>query len=201
LKGKDYLQVAHRLVWFREEHPDWSIQTEFLQITETHSIAKATIRNEKGDIMSNSHKREDAKHFPDYIEKSETGAIGRSLALCGYGTQFEPELDEGERLADAPVIRPNSHAPKNMQPSDDEAGLGFQTGGVYIVPYGSHKGRTISKMAELIGKDKLEDTIIKHEQRVKENNPYAGCTIDQMLMFINEATDYIVKYENQADFT
>lgn len=27
LKGKDYLQVMWRLVWFREEHPDWCINT------------------------------------------------------------------------------------------------------------------------------------------------------------------------------
>ena len=28
LRGKDYLMVAHRLVWFREEHSDWTIETE-----------------------------------------------------------------------------------------------------------------------------------------------------------------------------
>ena len=26
--GKEYLPVASRLVWFREEHPDWAIVTE-----------------------------------------------------------------------------------------------------------------------------------------------------------------------------
>ncbi len=31
-----------------------------------------------------------------------TGAVGRALAYCGYGTQFAPELEEGNRLADAP---------------------------------------------------------------------------------------------------
>ncbi len=33
-----------------------------------------------------------------------TGAVGRALAMCGYGTQFSPELDEagGGRFADSP---------------------------------------------------------------------------------------------------
>ena len=30
LRGKDYLEVKWRLVWFREEHPDWSIETKIV---------------------------------------------------------------------------------------------------------------------------------------------------------------------------
>lgn len=105
LKGKDYLQVAHRLVWFREDHKNASIKTEFLKLEESFAIAKATICTEDGITLAIAHGREDAKHFPDYMEKCETKAIGRALALCGYGTQFAPELDEGERLADAPLPR------------------------------------------------------------------------------------------------
>jgi hypothetical protein len=104
LKGKDYLQVAHRLVWFREEHPTWTIETEFLKLEDKFAIAKATIKNDAGQIMATGHKREDASHFADFMEKAETGSLGRCLAYIGYGTQFcADELDEGERLADAPV--------------------------------------------------------------------------------------------------
>lgn len=106
LRGKDYLQVAHRLVWFRETHPEWSISTEFIQISDMHAIAKATILNEKGTIVATAHKSEDKKGFQDFIEKAETGAIGRALAACGYGTQFAPELDEHSRIVDSPVYRP-----------------------------------------------------------------------------------------------
>lgn len=103
LKGKDYLQVAHRLVWFREEKPEWTIETEFPILQPDHSLARATIKDEKGRIIATAHKREDAKHFLDHAEKAETGAIGRALALIGYGTQFAPELDEGERIVDSPL--------------------------------------------------------------------------------------------------
>lgn len=103
LKGKDYLQVAHRLVWCREEHPEWAIETEFVSLTNTGALAKATIREQSGRVLATAHKRETSQGFADFEEKAETGAIGRALALCGYGTQFTEDLDEGDRLADSPV--------------------------------------------------------------------------------------------------
>jgi len=104
LKGKEYLEVKYRLVWFREENPDWPIETEFLSITDTSACAKATIKNNAGVILATSHKSESVKGFPDFIEKAETGSIGRALALLGYGTQFcADELDEGKRIVDSPV--------------------------------------------------------------------------------------------------
>lgn len=136
LKGKDYLQVAHRLVWFREEHPDWGIETEFLVLNDTYSISKATIRNEAGRIIAQATKREDAKHFPDNNEKSETGAIGRALALCGYGTQFAPELDEGERIVDSP-LQMNKAPTGPMTKAEALA---------YVFPLGKHKNRTVSSL-------------------------------------------------------
>ena len=106
MRGKDYLQVAYRIVWVREMHPEWSIETEFLVINDKEAVAKATIRNEAGRILATSHKSETMKDFPaGHAEKAETGAIGRALALCGYGTQFAPDLDEGERIVDSPVAR------------------------------------------------------------------------------------------------
>lgn len=102
LKGKDYLPVAQRLVWFREEKPLWGIETSFLALEADFAIAKAEVKDEHGRVIASAHKREDAKHFPDFMEKAETGAIGRALAEVGYGTQFAPELDEEERIVDSP---------------------------------------------------------------------------------------------------
>ncbi len=108
LKGKDYLQVAYRLVWLREEHPDWQIITRPLEINteKKYAIFRSSIVNQNGKIVATATKAESASGFADYIEKAETGATGRAAALCGYGTQFAPELDEGERLADSPVEAP-----------------------------------------------------------------------------------------------
>jgi hypothetical protein len=49
-------------------------------------VMKAVIKNAGGKIIAMARKRETEIGFPDYIEKAETGAIGRALALCGYGT-------------------------------------------------------------------------------------------------------------------
>ena len=126
----DYLPVQWRLVWFREHCPEGSIETEMLQLdldreTEEEGYAwnndtrrsekvikranglavfRATVKDGKGGIATGT-KSEKAASFPDYIEKAETGAIGRALAALGYGTQFAPDLDEQHRIVDAPVDR------------------------------------------------------------------------------------------------
>lgn len=111
LRGREYLEVKYRLVWFREEHPNWSIETELLSVTQDSAYARAVVKDETGRIIATSHKFESKRGFPDFIEKAETGAIGRALALVGYGTQFcADELDEGERIVDAPVEPHHAYA-------------------------------------------------------------------------------------------
>lgn len=128
--SKDYLPVQWRLVWFREKCPDGTIKTEMLHFDperETEEevyvwnnekrrsekvvkrangfvIFRAVVRDGKGGVATGT-KSEKAASFPDFIEKAETGAIGRALAALGYGTQFAPELNEEHRIVDAPVER------------------------------------------------------------------------------------------------
>jgi hypothetical protein len=118
LKGKDYLQVAHRLVWMREEHPDWGIETEFLELKENIAIARATIRDASGRILAQGTKSETPNGFADYIEKAESGSIGRALAMCGFGTQFTEDLDEGGRIVDSPQTPRNNNARPPQSPQD-----------------------------------------------------------------------------------
>lgn len=103
LRGKPYLQVPHRIVWFREDHPDWVMEATFPNLNDEFAMARAEIRDAEGKVKAVAHKVEHKAHFADYIEKSETSAIGRALAMIGYGTQFAPELEEDDRLVDAPV--------------------------------------------------------------------------------------------------
>jgi len=132
LKGKDYLQVAYRLVWFREDHPYGRIDTERLSESDKHVTYRAIIsvtlpayiaptNNIKDNLntseyvkISNADKTLLIKSTLDY-EKCETGAIGRALALAGYGTQFAPDdITEGDDLADAPIApKPMPEKPKS----------------------------------------------------------------------------------------
>lgn len=108
LKGKQYMKVAYRLVWFREEHTDWTIDTQVTCHNETVAVVECSILNEQGRLIAKDRKSCSSKSFPAYLEKATTGAIGRALALCGYGTQFEPEFDEDpsdlKNLADSPLF-------------------------------------------------------------------------------------------------
>lgn len=114
LKGKDYLPVAARLIWFRHDHPDWSIITTPVEINmvDKFAIFTASILNAEGKIMATAHKMETVKDFGDFLEKAETGSMGRALAACGFGTQFctvdfdEMQNADNPRPADAPFNRP-----------------------------------------------------------------------------------------------
>ena len=119
LKGKDYLQVMWRLVWFREDHPDWSIDANILEADAEHAVFKCVISDENGVQKCSGHGSESKKDFGDYLEKAETKAVGRALAMLGYGTQFTAtELDEGERIVDSPVDR----TPRGSAEAAQEAG-------------------------------------------------------------------------------
>lgn len=110
--GKEYLEVKWRLVWFREEHPDWQIETDILSSDDNSALFRARIYNKDGFLLASGHGSESVKDFGDFLEKAETKAIGRALAMLGYGTQFAPELDEGERIVDAPVAPKPKPTPK-----------------------------------------------------------------------------------------
>jgi hypothetical protein len=135
LKGKEYLEVKYRLVWFREERPDWSISTEFVNVTDKGVMAKATISDTTGRVISTGHKTETADGFPDFIEKAETGSIGRALAFIGFGTQFAAdELDEGERIVDAPV--PPTRPVVGTKPQAVPAPVDASDLGSFVITFG-----------------------------------------------------------------
>ena len=68
------------------------------------AVFRTIAKDGKGGVATGT-KSEKAASFPDYIEKAETGSVGRALAALGYGTQFAPELNEEHRIVDAPVER------------------------------------------------------------------------------------------------
>ena len=121
LRGKggasDYLDVKWRLVWLRDEHPDAAITTRVIEHDRQagYALVQAAVVIPNGG-SAEAHGDEDRKDFADYLCKAETKAIGRALAALGYGTQFVgDELDEGDRIADAPVERrpePSRPAPR-----------------------------------------------------------------------------------------
>ena len=105
-KGRPYLTVAGRVVWFRQDHPDWTIETTPLELNHQQQFAifRCRILDETGRLIATATKKEDVKGFGDYLEKSESGSIGRALGLCGYGTDGDPDFDAGRDGDDAHIV-------------------------------------------------------------------------------------------------
>lgn len=162
LKGKDYLQVAWRLVWFREDHPDWCINAECVEQDQDHAIFKAVICDESGLQKSSGHGSESKRDFGDFLEKAETKAVGRALAMLGYGTQFAAdELDEGERIVDSPIKRTPSAAPKL---TEDELQK-LQQNCKYV--YGEAWAVKLAEMMEKYGVNSIEDITVPMGEAMK----------------------------------
>ncbi|MEO7002723.1 MAG: hypothetical protein ABI068_13010 [Ktedonobacterales bacterium] len=116
LKGRDYMNVQNRLLWFIRDQrvfisaglatTSYAIQTELVEIDREKGWAH--FRTMVRDVLGNEatmYGSESAHDFGDYAEKASTKSLGRALLALGYGTAFAPEMDEGERVVDAPVER------------------------------------------------------------------------------------------------
>lgn len=113
--GKYYLPAAYRIVWFRDECPDWGVSTSLIEGGHEAGFAtvQAIVYNPDGRIIASGLKTESRQDFPaGWVEKAETGAIARALAVAGFGTQFTPDLDDdGAHVADSPqIMSGNSHS-------------------------------------------------------------------------------------------
>lgn len=142
LKGKDYLPVAARLVWLNEEAERYTINTTILKLEDTYAVVQATVTVLNKDNTSlktaTALKREDKTHFVDYLEKAETGAVGRALGMLGYGTQFAPEFDEMAGQLEARVVDTPQAAPKSNAMTD-LANLGLKTAASLGAPTNKRK--------------------------------------------------------------
>jgi len=122
LRGKDYLEVKWRLLWFRDTYPNGKIETDIVNYAPI--VVKAWVYDESGNLLATGHGSANTNNpkvvwAGREIEKAETAAIGRALGHAGFGTQFDPDSDEEDYLADSPVeTRQNASqsgaaAPKN----------------------------------------------------------------------------------------
>ena len=121
LKGRDYLNVQSRLLWFIRDQraliaaglarEPYVVRTELIELD--REAGWAHFKTVARDVLGNEsvmYGSEAAKDFADYIEKASTKSLGRALLGLGYGTAFAPEMDEGERVVDAPVDRRSTAA-------------------------------------------------------------------------------------------
>ncbi len=104
LKGGYYLEVKYRLLWLRTEYPEARIETELKEFGPDFAVFKATVELPNG-AKATGWGMDRKSDFDDFLERSETRALGRALAALGFGTQFAPEISEGDHIADSPIER------------------------------------------------------------------------------------------------
>ena len=91
IKGKDYITVNERLIYFRSqsEFEGWQINETIVSIDDKEGIFKVTILNQKGFEIASSHAQEyrDSSYInkTSFVENGFTSALGRALGYLGIG--------------------------------------------------------------------------------------------------------------------
>jgi hypothetical protein len=172
LKGRNYLNVQNRLLWFiRDQRAfisgglarvSYVIQTELVELDREAGFAhfKTYVRDVLGN-ESTMYGSESAKDFGDFAEKASTKSLGRALLALGYGTAFAPEMDEGERVVDTPVERKRVSARGAAEPAarpvPAAASAPAQRNAPTAEPMATEQQlRSISKLCEALNKPEPE---------------------------------------------
>ena len=93
IKGKDYVEVNQRLLYFRNEpsYAGWSMESELIDLQPDRCCVRAVIRDNEGRIRATGHASEDRTssmiNKTSYVENCETSAWGRALACIGIGIE------------------------------------------------------------------------------------------------------------------
>jgi hypothetical protein len=119
IKGKEYVEVNERLIYFRKTYPKFSLTTDVVEKTDQSITILASILNEEGRVIANGIAEEiKGSTFinkTSYVENCETSAWGRALANFGIG--IDSQVCSYEEVANAKL---NQDKPKEDKPKEDK---------------------------------------------------------------------------------
>jgi len=132
IKGKQYVQVADRILYFNDTYKDGCIITDLVRYENKHIIIMAKIYPEglDGRYFSGYAQEVEGEGYinkTSALENAETSAVGRALAMMGIGVIDSiasiDEINKANNRDKAP-IKVEKEAKKiaeSMQPDDDTA--------------------------------------------------------------------------------
>ena len=125
IKGKPYITVDERLLYFRETYgSEYSLITEVIKIDENFILMKTTIKDSQGREVATGHAYEekDSSYInkTSYVENCETSSWGRALANFGIG------IDNGAVASADEVI----NAINNQNKIKERPNIKFEKGGL-----------------------------------------------------------------------
>ena len=110
IKGKSYVQVNERILFFRSEYPEWSIQTDIINIDEDQVLVKAYVYDSEMNLRFTGHAHEEKQasyiNKTSYVENCETSAVGRALGMMGIG--IETSIATAEEVTQAVNTQANA---------------------------------------------------------------------------------------------
>jgi hypothetical protein len=114
IKGKEYVEVNERLIYFRKNFPKFSLTSEVLEKTDKSILILATISNDEGKVIATGMAEEEKGstfiNKTSYVENCETSAWGRALANFGIG--LETSVASADEVQNA--IAQQEDKPKNI---------------------------------------------------------------------------------------
>jgi hypothetical protein len=118
---RDYVDVASRITAFKEKHPDGSLQSEIVELTDKRVVVKAYAYRDKDDTRPGTgHAAERIPGSTPYTAGSElmvceTSAWGRAIAALGFEVKRGIATSEEVQAAQA---RQSAPEPEPVAPAD-----------------------------------------------------------------------------------
>lgn len=89
IRGKDYVEVAERLRYLRENHPELRVSTEILKMDDDQVVFRASLYDAEDHLLATGHAHEEKAasriNATSFVENAETSAVGRCLGMWGIG--------------------------------------------------------------------------------------------------------------------
>jgi hypothetical protein len=106
IRGTEYTVVAARLRKFREEHPDWTVMTDFVSDESGRVVVKATIADHEQRVIATGYAEEERGstnvNSTSALENCETSAVGRALGFV-HGEYAGNTIRSGDEMINALV--------------------------------------------------------------------------------------------------